>query len=501
MNILETPSVPSLLCDFYKTSHVHMYPEGLQRLYSTLTPRSTKHAPHIERIVVFGIQSFIIRYLGGYFENNFFKAPWSKVLKDYEDTLKRSGMAHRASKYGHLKALHDLGYLPLEIKAIDEGKTVAPGVPVMTICNTHENFAWLTNYFETLINCSVWQPMTSASIARVYRQTLERYAAETCDDNNHVLYQAHDFSMRGMSSLETAEMSGAGHLLYFLGTDTIPAINYLAEYYTEQDDKAPKLIGTSIPATEHSIMSAHGTDDLPTFKRLMKLYWDSPLSIVADTLDFWRNITETLPALKDDIMNRRDGCPIIIRPDSGDPALILCGNPNANTTHERKGLIECLWDIFGGSENSKGYKVLDPHIGAVYGDSITFERMNHILERLRDKGFASSNIVFGVGSFTYQYNTRDTLGFATKATLATIHGVERAIYKDPKTDDGTKRSHRGAVAVIRNGGVTNSGLTLAQSRDRWRVPNELQTVYRDGKLIRRTSLSDIRANTTLGLYD
>ncbi len=292
-------------------------------------------------------------------------------------------------------------------------------------------------------------------------------------------------------------MSGAGHLLCFVGTDTIPAIDFLEEYYGADSDK--ELVGCSVAATEHSVMcmGGDGVDEYKTFKRLVTdVYPTGIVSIVSDTWDLWRVCAEYLPSLKETIL-ARDG-KVVIRPDSGDPVDIICGlsrEYGKGQTHEEKGVIELLWDTFGGTTNDKGYKVLDPHIGAIYGDSITIERANAICERLAAKGFASTNVVFGIGSYTYQYNTRDTFGFAMKATYGEVEEngnvVGREIYKDPVTDDGTKKSAKGLLKVQRN--QYDEQLELVDCVD-WERESEgeLQTVFKDGKLIVDQTLSEIR---------
>lgn len=473
-------AIPSLLCDFYKTSHRIMYPEGSQILYSTFTPRSNKQAPYLTRVVSFGFQAFITKYLIHYFNDNFFSRDKDEIVSEYSAFIKKTLQLDDSGE--HIKQLHELGYLPIRIKAIPEGKTVAIKVPVMTIENTHPDFFWLTNYLETLINVSLWQPMTSASMAFAYRTALVKFAQETCDNQDHVPFQSHDFSMRGMGSLESAETSGAGHLISFLGTDTIPAISFIEAYYGSKG-----LIGTSIPASEHSVMSSHGIDELPTFRYLMAKFPNSMLSIVSDTTDFWHNIMVNLPLLKSEIMARPENARLVIRPDSGDFFAIICGDPTADTEHERKGLIACLWDIFGGTVNQKGYKVLDPHIGAIYGDGVTYEKMMKILDGLKAKGFASSNIVFGVGAQTYQRNTRDTLGFAIKATSITINGEEKAIFKNPKTDNGLKKSQKGRVKVLSYDTYLD-GLTAKDDFS----DDLLEILFENGKLLRRTDFDQIR---------
>lgn len=520
-------SVPTLLCDFYKVSHKDQYAKGTTAIYSTWTPRSNKHLPQVSRIVQFGLQAFIKKYLIEYFNENFFKRNCEEVIEEYRDFIKRTLATEVTGD--HIRALHQLQYLPIKIKAIPEGKSVLPKVPLLTVENTHKDFFWLTNYFETLFSCMLWQPMTSASIAREYKKILTKYADETCDDRFHVTFQAHDFSMRGMSSLETAEFSGAGHLTSFTGTDTIPAINFVEGYYDTKGEE----IGSSIPATEHSVMCSLGQNEIEAFRHLIEdVYPNGFVSIVSDTWDFWGNVTKTLPYLKDKILARAGK--VVIRPDSGDPVDIICGTEKVRSpellsafigtgyfygltkddkiakvtrtfwngeenikideddrTAEQKGLIECLWEIFEGITNSKGYKELDYHIGAIYGDSITLERAETILQKLKEKGFASSNIVFGVGSFTYQFNTRDSLGFAMKSTWAIIEGKETLLYKDPKTDDGTKRSQRGRVAVLNDGNTFVDGLYLDNPELK---ESELVTVFNDGELLKEYSWEEIKNN-------
>lgn len=533
---------PLLLVDFYKPHHNKMYPEGMSLLYSNFTPRKSR-IKGVNEVVFFGLQHFILKYLIEEFNKNFFgydiedtrtvypEGSWYKneIIADYK--------RHINIDTKHIEDLWDLGYLPIEIKALPEGSLCPIGVPCLTIKNTHPDFAWLVNYLETLISCMLWQPITSATIANEYRKLLEKYAKETTGSIEGVQWQAHDFSMRGMSSVESAIISSMAHLTSFTGTDTIPAIYQLEESYS-----ATGLIGASVPATEHSVMCM-GTKDseIKTFERLLDLYPEGILSVVSDTWDLWKVCTEFLPALKDKILARNGK--LVIRPDSGDPVEIICGHGYSSeftygeylavtssklawSKNEFKGVIELLWDVFGGTINEQGYKVLDPHIGAIYGDSITLERAEEICERLKAKGFASTNIVFGVGSYTYQYNTRDTFGFAMKATYGEIteEGYEypvkligessegtsvqvmgdprpykkveaREIFKDPITDDGTKKSKKGLLCVDYDweSDMEQSAI-IVKDQQTWEQENHglLQTVFKDGELVRSTTLEEIR---------
>ncbi len=476
---------PLLFTDGYKVDHRRQYPENTTLVYSNWTPRKSR-IDHIDEVVFFGLQYFIKKYMIEDFQDNFFNQPKDVVCERYARRI-NNYLGENKVGVQHISDLHDLGYLPMVIKALPEGVSVPVRVPMFTMYNTKAEFFWLTNYFETLLSTTVWLPCNSATIAKQYRVILDEYAKETSSMPEFVDWQGHDFSMRGMAGLEAAKLSATGHLLSFTGTDTIPAIDFLETYYNANSDS--ELIGGSVAATEHSVMCM-GTDsgEQDTFKRLItEVYPGGIVSIVSDTWDLWKVLTEYLPNLKEEVLNR-DG-KVVIRPDSGDPVDIICGNPNGKTTKEQKGVIELLWEVFGGTRNNKGYKELDSHIGAIYGDSITLERAVQICERLKQKGFASTNVVLGIGSFTYQYNTRDTFGFAMKATYGEVDGEGREIFKDPITDDGTKKSAKGLLKVVKTNGVYEliDQVTWAEEEQ-----GELKEVFRDGKLIIDESLADIR---------
>lgn len=475
---------PFLLTDYYKVGHVFQYPEKTELVYSNLTPRKSR-IKDVDEMVFFGLQYFIKEYLITYFNENFFQQPKEKVLASYKRRIVTSLGEHLPS-YDHISALHDLGYLPVAIKALPEGSKVPMRVPCLTIVNTKAEFYWLTNFLETLLSAVIWQPCTSATIAHTYRKLLNRYAEETGMPMDFVQWQGHDFSFRGMSSLETAVLSAMGHLLSFTGTDTIPAIDALEQYYNANADV--ELIGGSVAATEHSVMCSGSKDgELETFKRLVtEVYPTGIVSIVSDTWDLWKVCTEYLPALKETIMNRSGK--VVIRPDSGDPVKIICGDAEGKTEAEREGVVELLWDVFGGTITDKGFKLLDPHIGAIYGDSINIDRATLICEGLKAKGFATQ-VVFGIGSYTYQYNTRDTFGTAMKATYVVIDGEGREIFKNPVTDDGTKRSATGLLQVRKENG---SYVLIDKVSWEEEQQSELKTVFKDGKLVKEFTLAEIR---------
>lgn len=470
------------ICDFYKISHRPLFPKKTQVVYSTWTQRTTRIL-EIDKTVTCGTQ-MAFKKLNKIFKDNFFSRPEETVIEEYRILIYET-LGDKNPDVEHIRQLHQIGYLPLSVRAIPEGELVPLRVPTFTIQNTLPDFYWLTNYVETFISCETWLAMNSATLAFEYRKILNRYAMETVGNTDFVPFQGHDFSMRGMGGLEAAIISGVGHLLSFVGTDTIPAIQAINHYY---GNIKKLLIGTSIAATEHSIQCSYD-HDMDYYNAVLDYHKSGFISIVSDGRDFWDVIGNLIPMMKNRIMSR-DG-KVVIRPDSGDPVLIVCGDPNApEGSLERKGAVEALWDIFGGTETEKGYKLLDSHIGLIYGDAITLKRCKEICQRLKDKGFASINCVFGIGSFTYQYNTRDTFGGALKSTLCVVDGVEKQIFKDPKTDDGVKKSQKGRVFVVRDGDsyklIDQCGLEDVMKGD------QLREIYRDGKFLIEDDISVIR---------
>ena len=273
---------PMLLCDFYKIAHKNMYPKGTEYIYSTWTPR-TSRIDGIDHVVVFGVQAFLMR-LNELFNAHFFSQPKQKVINDYERLIKHALGVNNCDS-SHISDLHDLGFLPLRIKALAEG-TISPiRVPILTIQNTDKRFFWLTNYIETLASCELWQATTSATIAFEYKKILDKYALDTVGNTEFVQFQGHDFSMRGMSSLQSAVSSGMGHLLSFVGTDTIPAIQALEYFYGA--DITNSLVGTSIPASEHSIQCAYENDELYFDTLISDVHPSGMVSVVSDGYDFW----------------------------------------------------------------------------------------------------------------------------------------------------------------------------------------------------------------------
>ena len=595
-----------LLTDSYKLSHAPQYLAGTTLIFDNFTPRGDKYAPKNcqgKGVVVYGTSHTFIK-LRDHFDENFFLTKQRQVIYTYM----KSGALHKAigdlklkrlrdsvllpvkkkietflgAEYdiSRFEALWDLGYLPLNVRALEEGTICPIRVPMLTLYNTLPEFFWLPNYLESILSAWLWKPMTSATIAKGYHRIVTEWALKTTGSIAGTEWQGHDFSMRGLDGEEATIASGMGHLTSFWGTDSLPTLEAI-EYYHGDDG----FIAGSVPATEHSVMCAGGKEDeLETYSRLMDLHPTGILSVVSDTWDLWHVVTNILPQLKSQIMAREGK--LVIRPDSGDPVDILCGLSNnyqelkyfpegevlpkyfedylleevrEDTPHgehgvneytqtylingklykatihniswnrhdkqyyyidmfekakitleevswepKDRGVVELLWDEFGGHVNELGYKVLNSHIGTIYGDSITPERMQAICERLEAKGFASTNVVFGIGSYTYQYNTRDTFGFAMKATY-----VEREeskpkfegdtnteivgfnIFKDPVTDDGLKKSAKGLIRV-----VEKEGKLEVEEECTWdqinSEENMLKPLFLDGMILNVKSFAEIR---------
>jgi len=442
------------------------------------------------------------RWLHDEFTENFFKLPLEQAMKFGKDMSLYLMQDFNAS---HFEELHKVGYLPIKAKSLPEGIETNPNVPHMTFINTKSGFAWLTLYLETIVSSLAWVSSTSATTALQYRRNAKHWVMKTDPTNAWLIdYMCHDFSARGMSPFDMIS-SGMGHATSHRGSDTLIVILAARYFYGEPEDK---VCINSVNASEHSVSTTKifTVGEQQMIADWLKEFDKGILSIVADTFDLWKLITVYLIALKSEIMGR-DG-KLVIRPDSGNPIDIICGHEEFIVEDGKyftldnrfmkdspiadkdipacKGVIELLWDIFGGTINNQGYKVLDPHIGVLYGDSITLDRQIKIYERLAAKGFASTNIVLGVGSYTYRYVTRDSLGFAAKGAWFEADGKEYDIYKDPITDDGTKKSLKGLIQVTENYEVKTQCTHEEESK------GMLKVIYEDGKFFNETTLEQIR---------
>jgi nicotinic acid phosphoribosyltransferase len=523
---ITAPSITAALfeTDAYKLGHREVYPEGTTGILANYTNRGSR-MEGVTKVVHFGLQAFLQSYCIEAF-TPFFAADEDEAVAEYEANL-AAILGPNNIQTDHIRALHRMGYLPLIFRSLPEGTRVPLRVPTFTIENTEPEFFWLVNYIETVLSASVWHPSTTATIADAYRQVLDEAAAKTGSDPQFVNWQLHDFSYRGMTGTPAAAASGAGHLLSFTGSDSLATLDWVRRYYPSEAGVDNGQVLGSIPATEHSVMCAgiSESSELNTFSRILDKNPAGNVSVVSDTEDFWKVLNEILPALKGRI-TRRDG-KLVIRPDSGDPADIICGTMTRPATTDQAGrsgaslvlrrllgslrrrpatgfpvrtpesspefygAVQLLWKHFGGTVNAKGYKVLNSSVGLIYGDSITLERARDIWARLESLGFASENIVFGVGSFSYQYVTRDTFASALKVTWAKINGKAYNLLKDPVTDNGTKKSATGRLAVLRN--EEGELYRVEKATPEQEAASLLEPVWANGQFIRRQSLADVRA--------
>ena len=531
--------------DFYKMFHKEAYHPNITKVYSNYTSRNGRlsNVKNNKEVVFVGLQYFIKDVLIKEWNETFFELPKDIAIRSIKRITDNClGFDYDAS---HFEALHDLGYLPISIKALPEGVSVPYGVPPVTFVNTVDGFQWLSNYIETVFSTENWLIQTSATTAKAYLENTIKAFDNAGLPHDLVPFMCHDFSMRGMAGRHAAAMSGFGHLTSFAGTDTIPAILFAEKYYNADVEK--ELVGASVPATEHSTATSYITSmaqekgitkleaEVDYVRYLMTKVPTGILSHVSDSFDFWKFVSEGLPILKEDILAREGK--LVVRPDSGDPVKVLTGykvvdikenidKSNADeialtygklgyeavrelngniqiihedktfdfvfgfnyiTEYEAKGLIECLGDIFGTTESPTDLKLLQDNIGAIYGDSITLERQKEIITRLEAKGYAGL-VVLGVGSYSYQYVTRDTHGSAVKATWVEKSGEGVDVFKDPKTDS-KKKSAKGLMRIELEDGtyVMYDQQTCEQEQQ-----GELKEVFRDGKLLQETTLEEIR---------
>jgi nicotinamide phosphoribosyltransferase len=485
---LPTYKNPLLACDVYKMGHMVQYASGTEAVFSYMTSRSDRV---LDRMVFFGLQYYLEQYLTTPLElwmaEEFIRVRRAILGKDNEEVNAK------------IRALCRLGYWPVKIKAVPEGTVLDAKNVVMTIRSTKPGFHWCVGFIESLL-LKVWFPINVASISYKYRRELERRFARTCpEDRAGILFHVHDFGYRGDSSEESACISGAAHLTSFSGSDTVPAFKFVEQFYNT-GKPYNGLLMASVPASEHSVMCSYGRDgELEAFQTMLDQNPNSIVSIVSDTYNLWTVLTDYVDVLYPQIMARPDGAKVVFRPDSGDPIKIICGDPEAPDGHpERLGVLSLLGLKFGYTVNEQGFKVLNPKVGMIYGDGMHFDRWTAILDEMERRGWAASNLVIGIGGIL-RYHTRDTLGFALKATQITkSDGTAMDIMKDPITDHG-KKSHKGLVGLFNDvdkNPYTQDQLTNEEEAD---ACNLLVPVYENGLLLQQTSFDLVRRRVEAGL--
>jgi len=464
--------------DAYKLGHMCQYPQDTEYVYSVLQLRSDKN---FKQVPIVGLQYLIKEYL--------MQPILEEDVKELIEESKLMGIYHPETET-KLMALVELGYLPIEIKALPEGSIVEMPNAICTIQNTVKGFHWCVGMVETLL-LKWWSALTTSACSFEYRKLVNKYFKETSDNDFLQPFAVHDFGSRGCQAPEDASFTGMAHLLNFDGSDTIVAMPLIRKYYNAQG-----MVGCSVPVSEHSVMCSFGREDeIKAFEHMMDTYPTGIVSIVSDTYNWYDVMDKMTLDLKDKIMTR-DG-KVVFRPDSGNPYEIICGiSPMRGTAmtygSKQLGGIRALDKVFGHTINSKGYKVLDSHVGLIYGDGMYLERFEKTLETLKHLGYSAENLVIGVGGILRNHS-RDTLGAAFKATCVCRNGVWTPIMKDPITDQG-KKSYKGFVYVSKQDGkyVTSNQETSE---------NLLTTVFKDGKIIKDYTWEEIkeRYNQELGV--
>lgn len=457
MERIDIRSNIALHTDSYKPSHWKQYPPGTKYVYSFFESRGGE----FPSTTFFGLQYIIKKYLVGNVVTQEGLREAEELLALHfgrSDIFNREGWEYILKKHG--------GRLPVRIKAVKEGESVTTKNVLMTIENTDPACAWLTNYLETLLSL-VWYPTTVATQSRQMRETILKYLEET-GDPSLIPFKLHDFGYRGSTSVESAGVGGAAHLVNFMGTDTIEALRVARDYYHEP------IAGFSIPAAEHSTITSWGkSEEARAFGNMLKEFPSGLVAVVSDSYDIYNAVKNLWGSeLRKEVL-ARDGT-LVVRPDSGDAKKVVVE------------ILDLLGESFGYTVNQKGYKVLDPHVRVIQGDGINRYSLPEILEAMKVAGWSADNIAFGSGGGLLQNVNRDTSKFAVKCSAVMVGEVWRDVFKDPITDPG-KRSKAGRMKLVRaeGGYVTVSGDDERQ--------DELITVFENGELIFDQSFSEIRS--------
>ncbi len=425
--------------DGYKLEHALQYPDKTELVFSSLSTRSSNHSYINDQIYVFGLEYIKTKLID----------EWENFFALSEDELKEvlTFFGAFASSYHQLANFDTNRFyrlwkhqrLPLKIQVLKDHSIVPLKTPLITIYNLDPDFYWVTNYIESYLLTTTWPIITSATISYHMKKLFKKYLDKTSDNDSFIDLQGTDFSYRGMSGNTSGILSGLGHLANFSSSSTLQAVLEYQKYWNAKQI-------TSAPATEHSVMTAYGADNEAfSYAHIIDKYPKGILSMVSDSWNLWNVVDNILPNLKDKILAREGK--IVVRPDSGNPVEIVCGNPNASDEAARLGVLRLLAKHFGTTINSKGYKVLNSKVGLIYGDSITFTMVSKLLQAISDLGFSTENIVFGMGATLYQSNNRDTFGFVFKTSYVQINGVGYPVQKNPITNQN-KKSFKGLVGVF-----------------------------------------------------
>jgi nicotinamide phosphoribosyltransferase len=451
-----------LRTDSYKFTHWKQYPPKTTRIYSYLESRGGM----FPNTVFFGLQY----YLKHYFEGPRFTPADIAHADEFclqhfgRDLFNRQGWTRLYDKHH--------GLLPVRIKAVPEGTVVPLQNVLVTIENTDPEFPWLTNYLETLL-LKVWYPTTVATLSREIKRIIGGFLERT-GDPSLLPFKLHDFGYRGVSSEESAAIGGAAHLVNFKGTDTVAGIVLLQDYY-----QAKSMPGFSIPASEHSTITAWGKEhEVDAYRNMLQAYPTGLVACVSDSYDIY-NACEKLwgEMLKPDVVHRNGT--LIIRPDSGDPVTVLTR------------VFDILGEKFGSETNSKGYRVLSPCVRVIQGDGVNMFTIQNMLYQLsKFYGWSADNLAFGMGGALLQQLNRDTLKFAFKCSAAEINGKWQPVYKDPVTDPG-KNSKHGRMALVESEPGRFHSIENVQGAE-FENQDCLVPIFENGKILLNHDLDSIR---------
>lgn len=461
-----------ILCtDSYKVSHHLQYPPGLTHLKAYFESRGGLHP----EVVFFGLQYILKRHL------------CRRVTLDMIDEAEEILSTHFGSKSIFNRAdweyiVKELdGKIPIRVCAVPEGSVVPVKNVLFTVESTDEKVPWVANYFEALL-VQTWYPSTVATSSYAQKKVLKQFTDETSDVPDKLEYQLHDFGCRGVSSMETAGIGGCAHLVNFTGTDTLPSLVVARKYYGPLD----LVAGYSVPASEHSTMTAWGKDqELEVARHLLKTFPTGPLSVVSDSYDLWHFIDDIIGKdLKSLVLDRAEtGGHLVIRPDSGDPVENVLK------------VLDHLKSVFGVETNSKGFQVLHKAVSVIQGDGISYESIKAICTAMKKNGWSISNILFGSGGALLQKLNRDTQKFAYKACIVTVDGKKREVFKDPVTDPG-KKSKAGDLTLVMEDGVYG---TIKRENLKDGQTEQLVTVFENGKMTKEYSFAEVRSTARAAL--
>ena len=450
-----------LSADSYKYSQFNQYPPGTEYVYSYVESRGGKY----DDTVFFGLQAFLLEYMT--------REITMEDIDEAEEIILAHGEPFYREGWEYIVRQHD-GRLPVEIKAVAEGTVVPVSNILMSIVNTDPKCYWLTSFLETALLRAIWYPTTVATNSREIKKVILD-ALERTGTPADIGFKLHDFGARGVSSLESAGIGGAAHLVNFMGTDTIEAILFARRYY------GADIAGFSIPAMEHSTVTSWGREnEVDSYRNMLKQNAKPGglVACVSDSYDIFNACKMWGTELKNDVIN--SGATVVIRPDSGEPwkVVLQC--------------VQILDQHFGSTTNEKGYKVLN-NVRVIQGDGITIHSIDQILTALESCGYSADNVAFGQGGALLQIVNRDDQKFAMKCSEIIVNGESRDVFKDPITDTG-KRSKKGRLKLIKDesGKFYTTRETAAMS-----YPDILKVVYRDGKMVSNQNFDDIRLRAAL----